>query len=133
MTFNILKCEFLEQKTNRILSCAHIILKVPCSIISAKSSLAKQCLHLQKSIPLSNYKSMFRPILEYVSPVWDPHASNNINKVNTVVEQPATDLCFNDFSTLSTCYAEHTQPTFFTAKPNLLWYIQNYKLPFQHP
>ena len=43
---------------------------------------------------------MVRPIVEYASNVWDPHAISNINRVESV-QRAVARFCFNDFSTYS--------------------------------
>ena len=45
-------------------------------------------------------KSIVRPVLEYISTVWDPHALININKIKAV-KRRAARFCLNDFSTFS--------------------------------
>ena len=43
------------------------------------------------------YKTLVRPILEYVSTVWDPHHQCDINAIETVQRRSARRIC-NDFS-----------------------------------
>ena len=43
---------------------------------------------------------MVHPILEYVSTVWDPHTSVNINRLEAV-QRSAARMCFKDFSRFS--------------------------------
>ena len=50
------------------------------------------------------YKSMVRPVLEYVLTVWDPHTSANINKIQSV-QRRAARFCLNNFSNSSSVTA----------------------------
>ena len=43
------------------------------------------------------YKSMVRPIIEFVSPVWDPHTISNINRLESI-QRSAVRFCFNNYS-----------------------------------
>ena len=49
-------------------------------------------------VKASTFKIMVRPILEYASPVWDPHLQANIKALEQV-QRRAARYVFNDFST----------------------------------
>ena len=51
-------------------------------------------------IKITCYKSMVCPILEYASPVWDPHTNVNIQKLESV-QRRAARFCSGDFSRYS--------------------------------
>ena len=61
------------------------------------TSKANKCLgFLRRNLNISNckaketaYKSLVRPIVEYASPVWDPHTANNIDKIEMVQRRAA--------------------------------------------
>ena len=42
------------------------------------------------------YKSMVRPIIEFASPVWDPHTLLNINRLESIQRSTAR-FCYNDY------------------------------------
>ena len=46
-------------------------------------------MHCPSTIKAQCYKTLVRPILEYASPVWDPHSSNNIDKLEAVQRRAA--------------------------------------------
>ena len=41
------------------------------------------------------YKSMVRPIIEFASPVWDPHTALHVNKIESI-QRSAVRFCFNN-------------------------------------
>ena len=43
---------------------------------------------------------MVRPVIEYASPVWDPHTSTNTNLLEAV-QRSAARLCYKDYSSFS--------------------------------
>ena len=49
-------------------------------------------------VKASTFKIMVRPILEYASPVWDPHQQANIKALEQV-QRRAARYVFNDYST----------------------------------
>ena len=42
------------------------------------------------------YKAMVRPIMEYLSTIWDPHTSVNINCLESV-QKHAARMCFKNY------------------------------------
>ena len=40
---------------------------------------------------------MVRPIIEFVSPVWDPHTALHVNKIENI-QRFAVKFCFNNYS-----------------------------------
>ena len=51
--------------------------------------------HIKKS----PYTTLVRPLLEYVSSVWDPHTKTLVNKIE-MVQRRAARLCHNDYTTI---------------------------------
>ena len=43
------------------------------------------------------FKSMVRPIIEFASPVWDPHTTLHVNKIESI-QRSAVRFCFNNYS-----------------------------------
>ena len=129
MMFNPKKCEFLRitNKTN-IVSCTyyisnHLIKEVThakylrviidqnlswnehIKQISSKGTkvnafLHRNLYHCPVNTKLNCYKAMVRPVLEYASPVWDPHTTININLLESV-QRSAARLCYKDYSSFS--------------------------------
>ena len=64
------------------------------------SFLHRNLYHCPVSTKLNCYKAMVRPIVEYASPVWDPHTSTNINLLEAV-QRSAARLCYRDYSSFS--------------------------------
>ena len=40
---------------------------------------------------------MVRPIIEFASPVWDPHTALHVNKIESI-QRSAVRFCFNNYS-----------------------------------
>jgi len=56
-----------------------------------------QCLpHIKCNL----YKSIVRPIIEFASPVWDPHTILYTNKIESI-QRYAVRFCFNNYSQTS--------------------------------
>ena len=56
--------------------------------------------HCPVNTKLNCYKAMVRPVLEYASPVWDPHTAINIKLLESV-QRSAARLCYKDYSSFS--------------------------------
>ena len=57
--------------------------------------------HCPSCVKCNCYKSMVRPIVEYASPVRDPHTTVNINKIEAIQRRSTARFCLNDFSRYS--------------------------------
>ena len=42
---------------------------------------------------------MVQPIIEFASPVWDPHTALHVNKIESI-QRPAVRFCFNNYTTV---------------------------------
>jgi len=62
--------------------------------------LYRNLYHCPVNTKLNCYKAMVRPILEYASPIWDPHTAININHLESV-QRSAARLCYKDYSNFS--------------------------------
>ena len=62
--------------------------------------LHRNLYHCPVNTKLNCYKAMVRPVIEYASPVWDPHTSTNTNLLEAV-QRSAARLCYKDYSRFS--------------------------------
>ena len=68
--------------------------------IRVNGFLYRNLYHCPITVKLNCYKAMVRPIIEYASPVWDPHTSLYINHLEAV-QRSAARFCCKDYSRFS--------------------------------
>ena len=68
--------------------------------IRVNGFLYRNLYHCPTTVKLNCYKAMVRPIVEYASPVWDPHTSLYINHLEAV-QRSAARFCCKDYSRFS--------------------------------
>ena len=68
--------------------------------VQANTFLYRNLRHCSINIKCTCYKSMIRSIVEYALPVWDPHNTINITKLESI-QRAVARFCCNDFSRLS--------------------------------
>ena len=61
-----------------------------------------------QNIKTQAYFTLVRPILEYASPVWNPHTKNNINKIEMVQRRAARYVCNRYHNTSSVTNMIHS-------------------------
>ena len=80
------------------------IQRVANKAVQANTFLYRNLRHCSINIKCTCYKSMIQSIVEYALPVWDPHNTINITRLESI-QRAAARFCFNDFSRLSSVTA----------------------------